>query len=194
MTDLATRVVTATELDHRVTELGHAIAADYAGDPPVLVGVLDGAVPFLADLVRTVESAIDVDFLGLTSFGDGGTVRLAADTAIPLTGRHVLVVDDLVDTGLTLASILRHLGPRECATMRVVALFDKPRRRIADVHLDYRGFEVEDEFLIGYGLDYHGWFRNLPAVWAVLDLPAMTANPAAFAADVFGWSSDRLEP
>lgn len=193
MTDLATLVVSEQELAGRVRELGAHISADYAGRIPILVGMLNGTVPFLADLVRAVEIPIEVDFLALSSFGDGRRVRIAADTETPLTGRDVLVVDGLVDTGLSLASALRLIEPRMCSSLATVTLFDKAPRRIAEVPLDYRGFEVGDEFLIGYGLDYRGWFRNLASVWAVLDLEAMTSDVARFAENAFSWTSDNLE-
>ncbi|MDH3500277.1 MAG: phosphoribosyltransferase family protein [Acidimicrobiia bacterium] len=194
MAELAAPVVSAPELAARVEEIGAQIAADYAGRDPVLVGVLIGAIPFLADLVRAIDLPLEVDFLALTSFGDGSRVRLASDSAVPLTGRNVVVVATMVDTGLTMASILRLLEPRSCASVATVTLFDKSPRRIADIPLTYRGFEVGDEFLIGYGLDYQGWFRNLGSVWAVMDLPAMTADPGVFAASLFGWLGDRLDP
>ncbi len=192
MSDLVAEVVPAPVLRDRVREMGRQITQDYAGREPILVGLLTAGVPFLADLGRAVDLAVEFDFLAVTSFGDGGRIRIAADTETPLTGRDVIVVDVLTDTGLTLASVLRLLEARQCRSISTVTLFDKAPRRIAHVPLDYRGFEVGDEFLIGYGLDYAGWFRNLPAVHAVLDLEALTSDVAGFGRAAFGWMSDRL--
>lgn len=194
MTDLAALVVSEEELAGRVRELGAEISGDYAGRLPVLVGMLNGSLPFLADLVRAIDIPIEVDFLALSPFGEGRRVRIAADTETALTGRDVLVVDGLVDTGLSLASALRLIEPRMCRSVATVTLFDKAPRRIAEVQLEYRGYEVGDEFLIGYGMDYQGWFRNLASVWAVLDLEAMTSDVANFASNAFNWASDSLKP
>ena len=163
-------VVTAAAVAKRVAELGEAIAADYAGLNPVLVGVLKGCVPFMADLTRSIDQPHEVDFLLLTRFGSKGRVSVAMDTAISLEGRHVLLVEDIVDTGLTLSTLLRNLSIREPASLKTVALLDKVPRRIVEVPLEYRGFEIGDEFLLGYGLDWEGRYRNLPGLWAVMDM------------------------
>ena len=163
-------VVAADALQRRVCELGDVIAKDYAGLNPVVVGVLKGCVPFMADLIRCLKIPHEVDFLLLTRFGTEGRVSVAMDTAIQLEGRHVLLVEDIVDTGLTLSTLRRNLLVRNLASLKTVALLDKVPRRIVEVPLEYRGFEIGDEFLLGYGLDWNGRFRNLPGLWAVMDM------------------------
>jgi hypoxanthine phosphoribosyltransferase len=164
------QVVDAEALQRRICELGASIADDYTGRNPVLVGVLKGCVPFLADLIRCIGIPHEVDFLLLTRFGSKGRVGVAMDTAISLEGRHVLLVEDIVDTGLTLSALRRDLEVRRPASLSTVALLDKVPRRIIDVPLEYRGFEIGDEFLLGYGLDWDGRYRNLPGLWAVMDM------------------------
>lgn len=178
-------VVTADALSKRVSELGAAIAADYAGMNPVLVGVLKGSVPFLADLIRCIDEPHEVDFLLLTRFGSKGTVAVAMDTAISLENRHVLLVEDIVDTGLTLSTLRRNLGVRNLASLQTVALLDKVPRRIVEVPLEYRGFEIGDEFLLGYGLDWNGRYRNLPGLWAVMDMDKLQDLDESFPAVAF---------
>ncbi len=179
-------VVDAEALQRRVSELGEDIAADYAGLNPVLVGVLNGSVPFLADLTRSIDEPHEVDFLLLTRFGTRGRVSVAMDTAISLEGRHVIIVEDIVDTGLTLSALRRSIGVREVATLKTVALLDKVPRRIVDVPLEYRGFEIGDEFLLGYGLDWQGRYRNLPGLWAVMDLARLQDLDSSFPEIAFG--------
>lgn len=164
------QVVDAGALQRRIGELGAGIADDYAGRNPVLVGILKGCVPFLADLIRAIDEPHEVDFLLLTRFGSKGRVGVAMDTAISLEDRHVLLVEDIVDTGLTLSALRRNLEVRRPASISTVTLLDKVPRRIVDVPLEYRGFEIGDEFLLGYGLDWDGRYRNLPGLWAVMDM------------------------
>jgi hypoxanthine phosphoribosyltransferase len=170
-------VISTGELAGRVAELGEAVAADYAGRRPVLVAVLLGSIPFLADLVRAIPEPVEVDFLALNRFGPGGRIRIAMDTAMPLSGRDVLVVEDIIDTGLTLTVLRRMMIDRGAASVAAVALFDKTTRRLVEVPIEYRGFEVGDEYLIGYGLDYQGKYRNLPSVWAMLDGDPFQTDP-----------------
>jgi len=184
-------VVDAGALQRRTRELGEAITADYEGLNPVLVGVMKGALPFLADLIRQLEMPHEVDFLLLTRFGDKGRVSLAMDTAISLEGRHVLLVEDIVDTGLTLSTLIRNLEVRRPATLKTVALFDKVARRIVDVPVEYRGFEIGDEFLLGYGLDWEGRYRNLPGVWAVMEMERLQDLHDTFPAVAFAVSDGR---
>jgi len=179
-------VVAQRQLRQRVGQLGAEIAADYAGKEPVFVGVLKGSVMFLADLVRHTDVSAEVEFLALTRFGSEGRVAIAMDTEVSLADRHVIVVEDIVDTGLTLTALRRLLEARAVASLRTVTLLDKVTRRIVDVPIEYRGFQVGDEFLLGYGLDWSGAYRNLRSLWAVLDLQALAGDPAAFAATVFG--------
>jgi hypoxanthine phosphoribosyltransferase len=184
-------VVDAEALQRRTTELGEAITADYEGLNPVLVGVMKGALPFLADLIRQLEMPHEIDFLLLTRFGDKGRVSLAMDTAISLEGRHVLLVEDIVDTGLTLSTLIRNLEVRRPASLKTVALFDKVARRIVDVPVEYRGFEIGDEFLLGYGLDWEGRYRNLPGVWAFMEMERLQDLHDTFPAVAFAGSDDR---
>ncbi len=169
-------LITEAALRARVAELGAAIARDYAGRTPLLVGVLQGAFLFMADLVRAVPIPLATDFLVASSYRDGtsssGEVRLVADVATPLAGRHVILVEDIVDTGVTLAALLARLRARRPASLAVCVLCDKPARRRAPVALDYVGFAVPDVFVVGYGLDHDGAYRNLPHIAALEDGPA----------------------
>ncbi|OLD37635.1 MAG: hypoxanthine phosphoribosyltransferase [Candidatus Rokubacteria bacterium 13_1_40CM_2_68_8] len=157
----------------RVAELARAIARDYAGENPVLVGVLQGAVPFVADLMRALPIDVTVDFIRASSYGAGtsssGRVRLVSDLAVEVADRHVLIVDDIVDTGLTLAALKRTLEARRPRSVRTCVLLDKAGRRETDVTIDYVGFTIPNVFVVGYGLDYGGLYRNLPYV-AALDV------------------------
>jgi len=189
---LFAEVVDAVTLATRVAALAEEIAADYARRQPVLLGVLNGAVPFLADLSRRLPTDIEIDFLSLTRFGEEGRVGISMDTATPISGRDVIVVEDVVDTGLTLSFLLGLLETRDPASLTTVTLLDKVTRRIVDVDLAYRGFEVGDEFLLGYGLDWDGRYRNLPSLWAVLDLGKFQENPDLLAREAFPEAGDRL--
>lgn len=175
--DVVAEVIEEEELSARVAELGTELTRDFTGRRPVFVGVLTGALWFLSDLVRHVDLPLEVDFLLLNRFGEGGRIRIATDTATPLTGRDVVLVEDIVDTGLSLTVLRRMIHDREVTSLSVVTLLDKVSRRLTDVALEYRGFEVGDEFLLGYGLDHEGRYRNLPSIWAVLDLPVFRADP-----------------
>lgn len=164
-------------LRRRVVELGADVTASYRGTEPVLATVLNGGVFFLADLVREIPLALAVDFLAITRYGETDRARIVKDLDLDVAGRHVLVVEDIVDTGLTLAFLLEVLAARKPASLRVCALLDRSVRRIADVPLDFVGFEVGDEFLVGYGLDLDGWLRDVPAVLAVRDRDRLAAAP-----------------
>jgi hypoxanthine phosphoribosyltransferase len=178
-------VVDQATIANRVAELGAEIASEYANKDPVLLGVLNGAVPFLADLSRHLAPEIEIDFLSLTRFGAEGRVGIKVDSATSIAGRHVIVVEDIVDTGLTLSYLLGLLQTREPASLATATLLDKKPRRIVDVDLRYRGFEIGDEFLLGYGLDWEGRYRNLTSLWAVLDLAQFQADPGALNREVF---------
>ena len=178
-------VVTEAAIQERVAQLGAEISADFAGRQPVVIGVLKGSLPFITDLSRHLPYRIEVDFLSLTRFGREGRVSVDMDSSIPLTGRDVLIVEDIVDTGLTLSTLRRMLEARAVASVSTVALLDKAPRRIVDVPVEYRGFEVGDEFLLGYGLDWKGRYRNVRSLWAVMDLPLLRERPDAFAELVF---------
>ncbi len=186
-------VVAADAIAARVAEIGAQINEDYDGLEPILLGVLNGAVPFLADLSRHLSPQIEIDFLSLTRFGADGRVGIKVDSATSISDRHVIIVEDIVDTGLTLSYLLGLLGTRAPASLATTTLVDKTTRRIVDVALDYRGFEVGDEFLLGYGLDWEGRYRNLRSLWAVLDLAAFQKNPDMLSQKVFAGAADRLE-
>jgi hypoxanthine phosphoribosyltransferase len=179
-------VVDPDALERRVGELGTALNTDYAGLNPVFVGVLKGCIPFVADLIRNIEIPHEVDFLLLTRFGERGRVSVAMDTAIPLMNRHVVLVQGIVDTGLTLSAVRRNLEVRQVASLKTVTLLDKRPRRIVDVPVEYRGFEIGDEFLLGYGLDWKGRYRNLPSLWAVMDMERLGDLHTSFSDTVFG--------
>ena len=155
-----------------VGELGRQIRSDYAGRTPILVAVLKGAVVFLADLMRAVDAPCECDFIAVSSYGastrSSGIVEQTKDLSVPIEGRDVLIVEDIVDTGRTLAYLLRNLETRQPRTVRVCALLDKVSRREVPVALDYVGFPIPDEFVVGYGLDFAGLYRNLPYI-GVLD-------------------------
>lgn len=177
MDDIAEVLIGTKELQARVAELGAQISADYAGRDPLLVGVLRGVFIFMADLVRAITVPISVDFIGITRYGPStrtqGVVRFTKDLETNIKGRHVLFVEDIIDTGLSLRYILRNLESRDLASLQVCTLFDKPRTRLFDLNVAYTGFVLPDEFVVGYGLDYDERYRNLPFV-GVLKKEAIT--------------------
>ncbi len=161
-------LIDATTLRARVAELGEEISADYAGRDLLLIGVLKGAVFFMADLMRHLTVPCEVDFMAISSYGattdSSGVVRILKDLDINIEGRNVLVVEDIIDSGLTLSYLLRNLESREPASLEVCALMTKPARRQIDVPVRYLGFEIPNRFVIGYGLDFAERYRNLPYV------------------------------
>ena len=175
--DIAEVLITEEEIQARVAELGAQISVDYAGLNPLLVGVLRGVFIFMADLVRSITIPISVDFIGITRYGPStrtqGVVRFTKDLETSIQGRHVLFVEDVIDTGLSLRYMLRSLETREPANLRVCALFNKPRARLFDLDIAYTGFVLPDKFIVGYGLDYDERYRNLPFV-GVLKEEAIT--------------------
>lgn len=188
MVDAVREIIPAVELHARIKELGSLLSVDYRDKNPLLVAVMTGAMWFLADLVRQMDIDLDVDFLALNRFDEGGRIRIASDTAEPVTGRHVILVEDLVDTGLSLSVLRILMHEREPASLTTVTLIDKAVRRLTDVPVEYRGFEAGDEYLIGYGFDHEGVFRNLDGVWAVMDPSAFFEDPNQFATEVFSAS------
>jgi hypoxanthine phosphoribosyltransferase len=164
-------LVQPDQLKERVKALGLQIAADYDGRDVLLVGVLKGAMFFLSDLMRNISGTCEVDFMAVASYGSAtdssGVVRILKDLDTPIAGRHVLIVEDIVDSGLTLQYLLRNLGARDPASLEVCALLTKPERRKADVPIRYVGFEIPNRFAIGYGLDHNERWRNLPYVAAL---------------------------
>jgi hypoxanthine phosphoribosyltransferase len=161
-------LVDEESLRARVAELGEEISTDYAGRDPLLVGVLKGAVFFMADLMRQLTVPCEVDFMAISSYGaasdSSGVVRILKDLDTPIENRHVLVVEDIIDSGLTLSYLMRNLKARRPATLEVCALLTKPERREIDVPVRYVGFEIPNRFVVGYGLDFAERYRNLPYV------------------------------
>lgn len=174
-------VVDEKDLASRVEELGEALTRDYAGRDPLFVVILKGSVPFAADLVRSVEVVSEIDFLGLNRYGEGGRIGISVDLATPVFNRNVVIVEDIIDTGLTLTVLRKMIQDRGAATVATATLLDKSRRRVTDVPIEYRGFEVGDEFLVGYGLDWRGHYRNLRSIWAALDVEAFVNDPLVLA-------------
>jgi hypoxanthine phosphoribosyltransferase len=164
-------LVQPDELEHRVAELGSRISSDYSDRAPLLVGVLKGAVFFLSDLMRTLDVPCEVDFMAVASYGSAtkssGVVRILKDLDAAIEGRHVLVVEDIVDSGLTLRYLIRNLRAREPASLEVCTLLRKPAARDMEPPVRYVGFDIPDRFAIGYGLDHAERYRNLPYVAAL---------------------------
>ena len=164
-TDVARILFSATAIAARVGALGHMISADYQERDPVLVGVLKGVAPFMSDLIRTLTIACSLDFLSIEAYGGrraSGAVQIVKDLDLSVTGRHLLMVEDIIDTGLTLHYLLRWLSARGPASIAVCTLLDRPRRRLVDLPVVYQGFQIADEFVVGYGLDYRERYRYLP--------------------------------
>jgi hypoxanthine phosphoribosyltransferase len=165
---LGETLVSAEDLQRRVAELGAEVTRDYEGRRLLLVGVLKGAVFFLSDLMRCIEIPVELDFMAVASYGSAtdssGVVRILKDLDASIEGRDVLIVEDIVDSGLTLQYLLRNLGSRNPRTLEVCALLTKPERRKVDLPTRYVGFEIPDRFVVGYGLDHAELYRNLPFV------------------------------
>ncbi len=167
-TDIKDVLLTERQILSRVSEIGHEISRDYAGRNPLLVGVLKGVLFFMADLLRAITIHVEVDFIAVSSYSPEsrgqGVVRLVKDLEMPIAGRDVLFVEDVIDTGLTLNYILSSLRARQPASLEVCTLFNKPEHRIVEVPTRYKGFDLPDQFVVGYGLDYREKYRNLPFV------------------------------
>lgn len=169
----ARELIGAPEIGKRIAELGAQIAADYEGQDLVVIAVLKGSFMFVADLVRAIPSpAVQIEFLALASYGDetksSGVVRITADLSKPIEGKHVLIVEDIVDTGLTMTYLLENIQTRHPASVKLCSLLHKPSRMQREVPIDYLGFTIPDLFVVGYGLDYAQRYRNLPFI-GVLD-------------------------
>ena len=164
-------LISEDELERRIAELGRDIARDYDRERPVLVGVLQGAFLFMADLIRAMPIELMTDFIGLSSYGSGtqssGQVRLVSDLSMSVENRQVLLVEDIVDTGLTISYLKRNIEARHPKSVKTCVLIDKIERRQVDVSLDYVGFTIPNVFVVGYGFDHHGLYRNLPYVAAL---------------------------
>lgn len=165
------RLLSEEEIGRRVRELGEEISRDYSGRELVVVGILKGALIFMADLIRHISIPVTMDFVAVSSYGkatrSSGAVRILKDLDAPIEGKHVLIVEDIIDTGLTLAYLLENFRARRPRSVKVCTLLDKPGRRLVDVQSDYNGFEIPDKFVVGYGLDYAERYRNLPCIWVL---------------------------
>ena len=168
MPDVKEVLIPSSDIQEKLTEIGERITEDYKGERPLLVGVLRGAVIVLGDLMRKIDLPCEIDFMDISSYGTGtsssGVVRILKDLEEDITDRHVLVVEDIIDTGLTLSYLLRSLQARKPASLEIFALLSKPSRRRVELGVKYLGFEVPDEFVVGYGLDFAGAYRNLPDI------------------------------
>src|SRR5436853_3857767 len=164
--DIGEILLTEAEIDAKVRELGARISADYAGRRLTLVSVLKGSLPFMADLMRAIEIPVQIDLMEVSSYGgatteSSGLVRILKDLSSTIAGKDVLIVEDIIDTGLTLNYLLRYLRGKGPNSLRICALLDKPARRLVEIPIDYTGFVIPDEFVVGYGLDYGELYRNL---------------------------------
>ncbi|GAC1397567.1 MAG: hypoxanthine phosphoribosyltransferase [Pyrinomonadaceae bacterium] len=159
---------TAEQINARINELGAEIARDYAGKNPLLIGVLKGACLFLSDLMRAIDLRLGIEFIAISSYGasmrSSGEVRIVKDLEVAIEGRDIIVVEDIVDTGLTLSYLLANLRSRGAASVKLAALLDKHERREREVQIDYLGFQIPDAFVVGYGLDFAEHYRNLPFI------------------------------
>jgi len=182
--DIEEILLTRDQIAARVVELGGEISREYAGRAPLLISVLKGAVYFLTDLSRAIDIPLAVDFMAISSYStaraQSGVVRLIKDLDVEITGRHVLLVEDIIDTGLTAGYLLRLLQARSPASLQICTLLDRPRRRILEaLPIAYRGFEIPDRFVVGYGLDYRERYRHLPFIGVLRETVLGEAEPAA---------------
>ena len=167
--DVATILVSEEQITAKVAELGEQLSRDYADRALTLVSVLKGSLPFMADLMRAIRVPVAIDLMEVSSYGGRGTessglVRIMKDLSSSIDGRDVVIVEDIIDTGLTLNYLVRYLRGKNPRTLRICALLDKPARRLVEIPIDYRGFTIPDQFVVGYGLDYGEYYRNLPFI------------------------------
>ena len=167
--DVGQILVTEEQIRDKVRELGSQISVDYAASSVTLISVLKGALPFMADLMRAIRIPVQIDLMEVSSYGGAttetsGLVRILKDLSSSIQGKDVLIVEDIIDTGLTLNYLLRYLRGKNPRSLRICALLDKPARRLVEIPIDYRGFTIPDEFVVGYGLDYGEYYRNLPFI------------------------------
>jgi hypoxanthine phosphoribosyltransferase len=166
-------LLSAERIQTRISEMGAEIARDHAGRNPLLVGVLKGAFVFLSDLVRAIDLRVSLEFMAISSYGastrSSGEVRIVKDLDVPIEGRDIIVVEDIVDTGLTLNYLLANLESRGATSVKLAALLNKPERRLKEVKIDYVGFRIPDAFVVGYGLDFAERYRNHPYIAVIKD-------------------------
>lgn len=168
MSQIKSVLYTEEQIEDRVAELGKQITNDYQGKDLVLIGILKGAIVFFSDLMREIETPVTVDFMAVSSYGEShessGAVRILKDLDVSIEGKHLLIVEDIVDTGLTLSYLKRILQSRNPQSIKVASFLDKPERRLVDTEADYVGFSIPDEFVVGYGLDFAEQYRSLPYI------------------------------
>lgn len=183
-------LIDRASIARRIDELGAELAGLFADEqPPVLVGVLKGSAIFLADLIRAMDIDVVVDFMSISSYSQSGVVRIVKDLDEDVRGRDVVIVEDIVDTGLTLNYLRKTLTQREPDSLRAVTLLDKTARRIIPVPLEFSAFEIPDVFVVGYGLDFQGLYRNAADILAVRDLARLANDPRLMVAQLFGLKS-----
>ena len=168
MANVSEVLISEEQLRQRVKELGAQITLDYAGESVFLVGILKGSVPFMADIMRAINLDVQIDFMQVSSYGGGmrtsGVVKIIKDIDEDITGKNVIIIEDIMDSGLTLDYLRTYLAGRGCKTLKICTMLDKPSRRKVDITPDYCGFEVDDLFIVGYGLDLDQSYRNLPYI------------------------------
>ena len=167
--DVADELISEEQIRAKVAELGRQISEDYSDQAVTLVSVLKGSLPFMADLMRAISIPVQIDLMEVSSYGgatteSSGLVRILKDLSSSIAGKDVLIVEDIIDTGLTLNYLLRYLRGKNPSSLRICALLDKPARRLVEIPIDYRGFTIPDEFVVGYGLDFGEFYRNLPFI------------------------------
>jgi len=171
LNDVEKCLISREQIAEKVALLGQQISEDYRGKDLIVVGILKGAVVFLSDLIREISIPLYIDFMAVSSYGSStessGVVRILNDLDMSIEGMHVLIVEDIVDTGLTLKYLVENLKNRKAASVKVCTLLEKPARRKVKVDLDYNGFVIPDEFVVGYGLDYNNKYRNLPGIYVL---------------------------
>ncbi|MBQ0078349.1 MAG: hypoxanthine phosphoribosyltransferase [Eubacterium sp.] len=165
---VGTVLITEEEINNKAREIGEKITEDFAGEEVLLVGILRGSVPWMAELMKRIDLDVTIDFMACSSYGSGkkttGQVKINKDLEFDIEGKNVIIVEDIVDSGITLNYLKNYLGNRGAACVRICTLLDKPSGRKVDIHVDYTGFQVEDLFIVGYGLDYDQRYRNLPYI------------------------------
>ena len=171
MAETVSVMISEADVDKRIEEIGAKISEDYAGEEVHIIGILKGSVFFMCELAKRISIPVSLDFMSVSSYGNdtksSGVVKIAKDLDEPLNGKNVIVVEDIIDSGRTLSYLLEILAKRNPKSLKLCTLLDKPDRRVRDVKVDYTGFEIPDEFVVGYGLDYAQKYRNLPYIGVV---------------------------